>query len=230
MSASSSTKRKPSNSSSHGDSKSVTTVNPQLELAKSIKALVASQDMSHKRIQQLDELMKSITGDFELQITTKKRELEQLNEDYNHRQKTRHLQLEHEFKELEMTKVKEILESRNEMSITKQEHSNLQNQIKELHKAHEDETAQIRASLHHMHEKELKELEKTKRLEVSAQLAEFNAAKTSHTQQIALLHSTIESLRNELMEQRNLTKSVAESSRPQHYQNYERERGVAQGR
>ena len=221
-------KRKTVSGGGH-ESKTIT-VNPQLELAKSIKALVVSQDMSHKRIQQLDDLMKSITGDFELQITTKKRELEQLNEDYNHRQKTRHLQLEHEFKELEMAKVKEILDARHERSITIQEYNNLQTQIQELHKSHEDEIAQIRASLHHLHEKELKELEKTKKLEVSAQLAEFNAGKTSHTQQIALLQSTIESLRNELMEQRNLTKSVAESSRPQHYQSYERERAAPQGR
>lgn len=204
------TKRKHT-SSSLTDSKggSGTTNDSRLELAKAMKALSTALDGSDKRLEALKALQAAMKEDFEIQIEQKKRQLEDLNEEYNHRQKTRHLQLEHEFKELGMAKVKEMLEAQKEMPILCGEYQELQAKIQNMPIAFEEEKRKICETLNRQHAKEIKDLETRKDLESQAKMAEYAAAKTSHTAQVRLLEGTIASLREELKAQRELTGQVA---------------------
>jgi hypothetical protein len=189
------------NVSSSGDAR--------LELARAMKALSTAFDQADKRTEALRTLHQLLKEDIELRFEQKTRQISELEEEYNHRRKTQHVQLNNEFKELGMAKVNEILESRKEIAIPKTEYLDLQARLQSLPAEFEQEKKKLCETLARQHQKELKDVEKHKMLESQATLAEHVASKSSHAAQIKLLQETIDALRAELTAQRSLTGQVA---------------------
>lgn len=181
----------------------------RLELARAMKSLSATYEQADKRTESLRALHQLLKEDIELRFEQKTREIKELEGEYNHRRKTQHVQLMNEFKELGMAKVKELLEERKEMAISKTEYFDLQTRLQTLPTEFELEKKKLFETLSRQHQKELKDVEKHKMLESQATLAEHVASKTSHAAQIKLLQETIDALRSELTAQRSLTGQVA---------------------
>jgi hypothetical protein len=191
------------------DSKSMSSPDARLELARAMKALSATYEQADKRTEALRALHQLLKEDIELRFEQKNREINELEEDYAHRRKTQHVQLNNEFKELGMAKVNELLESRKEMAISRAEYLDLQTRLQSMPAEFELEKKKIYETLSRQHQKELKDVEKHKTLESQATLAEHVASKSSHAAQIKLLQETIDALRSELTAQRALTGQVA---------------------
>ena len=204
-----STKKRAATSSS-------STKDDMLNLTKSVNSLKKTQETFGKSVENMNQLLRDYFEDLELRIATKKRERQDLEEEYARLTKSAKIEIDQDLKAYGYDAAKKILSERKEVPICAEELKKLQEDLRvarsEL-KAAVDEAvkaANERSSRHLAHEL------KTRELEYSAKSANTDAALKQKDSEISVLQRTISDLRSEIEKQRALTEAVASASRPQY--------------
>lgn len=125
-------------------------------------------------------------------------------------------QLEKEFSNDELEKAESICTNNKKVVIDQEEYNNLNKEISSLKEIHET----LDKTLKEKYEKQLNKDLKTKDLENELKCAEMKANIEQQRKEIITLNETISTLKTEITEQRNLTKSVAESTQKAVTQNF----------
>lgn len=185
----------------------------RLELAKAISNITAKQESFNKAVETLEKYKNEILVTLDLEIETKKKELEDLKESYQRLQKDGQIDTDQFLREYKYKGAVDILTDAGEVPVPETRLKKMENEIELLR---QDRTA------------EMEELRKEERVQArrntdlairncelthKAESAELNAEVKQQSHEIDNLRSTIENLKVELAEQRKLTKDVAQASR-----------------
>ena len=193
----------------------------RLLLAQSIHNLVARGDAFVSALDTLQNLSKEKLLELDMNIETKKKEYQDL-----------HLQLENQFKDTEikmkqqlaenkLQAVKEILQSMDMTSIKNSLYEELTKNMDILKKDHQDQLMNVVKMEQEKGASILKQSLQNMELTHKANIAGLTAENESQKKEIIVLRDTIQNLKSELAEQRNLTRDIAQaSSKSQISQNF----------
>lgn len=185
----------------------------RLELAKAISNISAKQESFVKAVDTLEKYKNEILVTLDLEIETKKKELEDLKESYERLQKDGQIDTNQFLREYRYKGAIEILEDSGEVPIKENKLEKMEAEIEELRGDRTEEMETIRKEERSQAKKNMELAIRNCELTHKAESAELNAEVKQQSNEIKNLRDTIENLKFELAEQRKLTKDVAESSR-----------------
>lgn len=155
-----------------------------------------------EKIYNLEKKYEKQNYDLEVQYTAKKYELRK------------------EFENYEYETAVQIIDSRDEINITKSEYEKLKDDLEDFKNNQDEREDSLRKELETNYHKEINYRLKTKELEFTATNATMKATIDQQQKEIQTLTSTIETLKDEISQQRELTRNVAEASQNAITQNY----------
>lgn len=208
MSSSTATKKSRSSSSSTNNTSSI-----RLTLVKTINALATKQEALIKAVENLKDFTTDTLQDLDMQIESKRADLEDLEKQYKVREVDLTIELNQSLKMKEYDAAKDLLSKRGEIPVSKETYESLQTSLETLQKKDTSELDKLRDELRASYKKELNAALSNCELRHKAEIAESSAAIKQRDNQIATLQETISNLRSEIASQRELTRSVAESSK-----------------
>ena len=129
-------------------------------------------------------------------------------------------EMEREFSSYEYEKAVEVIKEKDEISVKKDEFSKLKNELEALTKNQTKREGEIAAEVAGKWKRDMDQALKTKDLEFRATNADMKASIDQMRLQSETLHETIDTLKDEIKEQRKLTKSVADAAQGAITQNY----------
>lgn len=195
----------------------------RLQLAQAINNLAVKSDSIISALSELSKFDKERLQSIDMQLESKKKEYQDETEKLQYDYTKLKVNLENEFADskiklqqnLHSHKVETINKLLSEMGMTMIETVKLQalrndlDNIKDkLESEHEEELDNERSKA----KAELANTVKTSQLEHKAALAELTSQVNQQVKEISVLNDTIKSLKNEISEQRQLTKEVAQAS------------------
>jgi hypothetical protein len=161
------------------------------------------------------EAFKSISNDLEMRFSSKRKQLEDLDEEYEQHQKTKKFELEQAIREEGYKHAIQILSERDEEPIAKTSLTKLKQDFELLQKQKSQEIAAAAESEKAKYIADKKQLEEMSRLKHEAENAKHVAELEQYKMHIKVLQEQIADLKKDADKQRDLTKSLAEASRPQ---------------
>lgn len=188
-------------------------LNGNLELVRSIQKLTKTQKDFMESVNILNAYTEETLNDLNIQIESRKLEIEALDEEFKNCYKRKTIELDLFFEQYRYDGAVKILKDRKEEPISSSELIELREKVKEseeervqeLNSALETERASSKVALHSaLTNSDLKH---------KAEIAELNASVKQQKNEIASLQSTIANLKEEVSAQRELTRAVADSSR-----------------
>jgi hypothetical protein len=171
-----------------------------------------------------EELQNKLNKEFSEKKYKTEKEFNEKNYELDKMYQEKKYNFEHEYRKSidEMERKKEsdayafclgILKQKGETSIKITELNEKNQKLENMAEKHEEELEKLEERLTGEHEKEMKyELEKIK-LTNKSELADLTAQNQQKIKQIEIMQETIDTLKKEINEQRNLTKHVAEAGR-----------------
>lgn len=191
------------------------TQNTKLELAKAVNSLVAKEEAFNNAVKVLENFSAEVLKNLELEIESKHNERAELEIENENRKKFLQIETDQNIKEYQYSAAEKIIKEHGEVCVDEDEWNALNTQIATLKETHQKELNELSKTLVNKHKRELESELKTSELTHQAKEAEVNARVGQQKKEIELLERTIDNLKTEISEQRKLTASVAESSRPQ---------------
>lgn len=185
----------------------------RLALAQAISAVATKQDAFVKAVETLEQYRGEILVNMDLEIETKKRELEDLKESLVRKQKDGKIDTDQFLREYKRRGAVQILQEGDEVPVKKARYEEMEEEIAKLRKDRTEEIEALRKEEREHAKRNTNLAVRNCELTHKAESAETNAAVKQQEREIASLQSTIENLKVELSEQRKLTKDVAEASR-----------------
>lgn len=185
----------------------------RLKFVSAISTLSQTQDKFIKAVEAMSTFNTETLTNLDLEINTKKEELEELTAQYNNTVKSNEIKVKMQLEEFKYNGALDILKERKEVPILETELETLKNRVNELTTERQEELDNIRSE-----EKKKGEVAKNMairnaQLEHKAEIAVLDASVKQQTKEISNLQQTIDNLRHELSEQRKLTKEVAEAGK-----------------
>jgi len=178
-----------------------------------ISNITTKQDSFVKAVETLDKYKTDILQTLDMEIETKKIDLQDMEQEYKHLKKSGQIDTDQFLKEYRYKGALEILEEEGEVSIKEDDLDELKREVESLRQERSEELEKLkkeeRGKAKHVLDDALSRAE----LKHKAEIAELSAEATQQKREIATLQSTIDNLKNELSEQRKLTKDVAQASR-----------------
>lgn len=140
--------------------------------------------------------------------------------DMDHQYQIKLDQAEQEFNHAELEKAITIVNKNKKTILDNEIYDKMTKEMNELKKLNQTIEKDLRNTLEEKYKRELESHIKTKDLESQVQCADMKATIEQQKKEIATLVDTIKTLKSEITEQRNLTKSVAESTQKSVTQNF----------
>jgi hypothetical protein len=194
-------------------STSKTSKSERLEFAEALNAFKPQIEKLTKMTEILQEFTSDTLTKLDLEIESKKTECNVLQEEYKSKLKNEQIQLDLYLREHEYNGAIEILTKHGEVPIASEELAELRSDLEKSQQSHQTELDVVRKEEQTQSKIALASAIKMKELEHQANTAELNARVKELGNEIVSLKSTIETLRDELSKQRELTKSVAEAGK-----------------
>lgn len=189
-----------------------------LAIAKAIQVLAKHKESFAAAVHNCENLEADILGDLEMRINNKKKELADLEVQFEQDKKNRTVELDIELREHGYSSAISIIDKHNELAVSKVLYEKQQSELETLREGNKEQleaaiklTKDAAAQSHAM-------TKRTLELEKKAEMANMEAQLNTSKAQIDLLEKTIESLKQDLADQRDLTRSVAESASKSHSQ------------
>jgi pterin-4a-carbinolamine dehydratase len=129
-------------------------------------------------------------------------------------------EMNREFQQDEYDRALDVLEKKKEVAISEEHYDDISNELKDLKKNQDEHEKKIVKTEEQKWRGLMTNSMKTKDLEFAASSAQMKAEIEQKGKEIDVLHDTIDSLKEEIQEQRKLTKSVAEAGQKQVTQNF----------
>ena len=185
----------------------------RLKLVTAISGLSQTQEKFIKAVETLSEYNSETLTKLDLEINTKKEELEELTTLFNNTVKANQIKVDQQLDEYKYDGALEILKERSEVPILESELESLKNKVVELTNQRQEELNQVKETEKKKGEQAKNMAIRNAQLEHKAQVAVLDASVKQQTKEITNLQQTIDNLRHELSEQRKLTKEVAEAGK-----------------
>lgn len=186
----------------------------RLLLATAITSLTTKQEAFIKAVETMKQLEADTLTNLDLEINTKKLELENLEKDFKRKQKDGQIETDQFLNEYSYEAACKILKEHNEEPINSEKLKTLHNDLDKYKTGHEEELEKLKNKEREKAQKSLKAALTNNELKHKAEVAEMAASVNQQKKEIQSLENTIKNLQNELSQQRQLTKDVAEASRP----------------
>ncbi len=185
----------------------------RLELAMAISNIVSKQDAFTKSVETLQKFQSETLTKLDLEINSKKIELEVLADDYKHKQKDSQIETDQLLAEYKYNGAVNIIKDVNEVPISIDNLQKIKDELKDLRKDRTQELEDIKKKEREHAHKSLTSAMNNCELKHKAEIAELTASVNQQKREITTLQSAINNLQHELSEQRKLTKDVAEAGR-----------------
>lgn len=161
-----------------------------------------------------------MSKDYALKLYNLRNDFDKKQYDLDKTFKLKRDEMNREFASDEYEKALDILDEKEEISVKKEELSKLKTDLATLTKNQEKREREIAEEVAGKWKKNLEHELKTKDLEFRATTADMKASIDNMRQHTETLNETIETLKDEIREQRKLTKSVADAAQGAITQNY----------
>lgn len=189
------------------------------------------KDFSNESIKEIDIKIKKkdeecynkysqLSKDFSFKVTNLQSSFEKKKYDLDRQFQQTRDEMEREFQQNEYEKAVEVLEEKGEIAVVEKDYSALKKECEDLKKTMEKKEKEVLAINDAKWKKEMDIILRTKDLEFQATSADMKAKIEQLNKEVSVLHSTIETLKDEIQEQRNLTRSVAEAAQGAVTQNF----------
>lgn len=185
----------------------------RLELAKAISNLTTKEDAFMKAVDALQNFKEDGLKRLELDMESRKLDLEELKQNIEHIKKNGQIEVDQFIKEYKYDGARKILDDRDEIPIEMDELTRMNDELKKLKMDRSEEMDDIKNKQKDKAKKALTCALNNSELKHKAEIAELKAQNNMSKHEITTLQKTIENLRDEIAEQRKLTKEVAEASR-----------------
>lgn len=184
----------------------------KLQLARAINNITKSREAFNSAVESFNALEQEHLKDLDLRIEEKHQELKDAEEDLSQKRKRGEIDCENDLAEHRRTAAVKFLEATNEVPIDSDELAQLKSDLAsaqmDLTTADEKARAEEKARGQAQMNSALKQQELTNKAEVATLQAQLDQKE----REIEVLHETIRNLRQEVSEQRQLTKDVAASA------------------
>lgn len=158
--------------------------------------------------------------DLELKTTAKRKAMVELDEDYESKKKTKRIELDQEIRAYGYQEALKIIKEHKEVAISEADLAKLNKELQELQELKQNratEMAEVLRQEKEKYEKEMKTFQTTSDLRHQTEVDTQAATIKQLQNHIQVLEKQTQSLQQDIEKQRELTKNVAESSRPQYY-------------
>ena len=185
----------------------------RLELAMAFNALTSNQEAFVKAVETLDKYKTDILQNLDMEIEAKKIDLQDLEAEYAKMKKTGQIETDQFLKEYKYKGAIEILQEEGEVSIKSDRLDKMKEEIDLLRDGHTEELEKIKKDERGKAKSALEDALSRAELKHQAEIANLSAEANQQKKEIKTLQDTIDNLKNELAEQRKLTKDVAQAGR-----------------
>lgn len=156
-----------------------------------------------------DDIFKNL----DLQIDTKQQELTELTKEYENKETDLKISTNQAYREHAYNKALEVLEEHEEIAISEDKYEGMKEELVELRDKLEAEVEKAIAMEKQKGTVALKAAVANCELQHKAEVAEIRATSMQKEGQVEMLMQTIDSMKEEIAEQRKLTQAVAEASK-----------------
>lgn len=184
---------------------------PQFALTKAVQQMNQKQEAFLAGV----ETFKALSADLELRYSSKRKQLDDLDEEFVQKQKTRKFELELALKEEGYQRAVQILAERGETALQTAEWNKLKEEYEVLKRDKAKEVSEVRVAEAQKWVAEKKQLEEMSKLRHEAENAKHVAELDQFKTHIKVLQDQISDLKKDADKQRDLTKALAEANRPQ---------------
>lgn len=184
-----------------------------LAFVKAITKLSQKQEDFMKSVEELKELSADNLSNVQLELKTKREELDDLTKQYDTQKKDMEIKLVQEINEYGYEKAIEIIEEHKQIAVNMSEYDELKQSVELLKTTHEKDMKSKIAELNAIAKKELERELLNTGLKHKAEIAELSATVKQLEKERKTYESTIDNLKQEVASQRELTRQVAEASK-----------------
>ena len=167
---------------------------------------------SNTYAESLKGLIDDYLSDLMNKINMRKEELAYLDEEFNNKKRTSEINLDLDIRKYGREKALEILKETGEIAVFETDYNRLNNDYQELLSKQKEEIKTAVDNEHQRNTKHVAVLKQTLELKNKAEVATVQAKLEAQVTQIELLSDTIKQMKDDLNEQRKLTKDVANAS------------------
>jgi hypothetical protein len=181
----------------------------RLQLAQAINNLVVRGDAFSHALEELNAFSRDKVQQLDLMIEAKKKEYQDITSSLENQYKDFEIKLKQNLQENKLVAVKEVLATLDMMPVANAEFTQLNSELAHIREAH---TAELANSVKQEQDKAKATLQQSLTAQELAHKAEIASLKASVEQQvkeIQVLKETISNLKEEVAQQRALTKEVA---------------------
>lgn len=185
----------------------------RLQLACAISNMVTKSDQFISAVEHFKTFTKESLNDIDMEITSKKVELEVLEEEFKVQRKNGQIKCDLFLQEYRRKGAVELLKESDEEPINSTELRNLRSRLQSVTEEHAKELEDVRRKEKQRGEQAKNAALGNQDLKHKAEVAEMTASVKQYAKEVESLQATIANLRHELSEQRKLTKEVAEAGK-----------------
>lgn len=188
-----------------------------LALAKAVHTIVQKQDAFNKSVEDCSKLIHDGLSNLEMEATSKRRKIDELNVQYEQTKRTRVIELEQDLQEHGYKKALELLAQRKEIAVSEEKWNQVLTRGDELAETVKTIEQTTLARCQKEHAKALQDQQERLTLKHQAEIADHVANSKQLKNHISVLEKQVGTLQQDIEKQRQLTKDVAESARPQYH-------------
>lgn len=183
----------------------------RLVLSEHIAKCTSIMDKFLEATQQFQDYRTDIFADLDRKIEAKKQELDDVTQQISVEEEETRISTKQKLQEYKHDAAVELLSEYDEVPIKSEELKNLRTELEELHQNRESVIEEEVSKVKSEDNKALQVALNNMKLQHTAEVATLKAVAEQKEKEVKVLQNTIDDLKHELAEQRELTKSVASS-------------------
>ncbi len=184
----------------------------RLQLAQAINNLVVRGETFAAALDELSNFSKERLVELDLKIEAKKSEFQDLTNKLENQYKDTEIKLRQSLQETKLVAAKEVLSGLDMTAVTNSEYSNVTSELASLKAQYKTDIEKAIRDEQDKAKSQLTQVLMNKELAHAAEIATLKATTEQQIKEINVLKETIKNLKEEIAEQRTLTKEVAIAS------------------
>lgn len=186
-----------------------------LALTRSINTITKNMQSFEKSVGECKQLIEEGLTDLEIRTTLKRKAMGELDEEYEHKKKSRKIDLEQDLRAHGFEEAVRILKEQKFTAIQDDELHKLKTELAEIKAEGKTQLESALNAERQRFQRDMEVFKTTSSLQNQTEVAKLTANVEKLQDHIKVLENTINAQKNDIDKQRELTKQVAESARPQ---------------
>jgi uncharacterized coiled-coil protein SlyX len=185
----------------------------RLEFVKCLNGFITKQDAFGKSLEILKGFSEDTIKNLDMEIENKKLELEKLDAGYKQRDTDNRISVDQSLKEYKHEQAIKYLEERAEIAVLEVDYNKMTDKLDNIQEEYETKMEKAVSDEKERSQSAIKAIINNSNLAHKADIAEINAKSTQQENEITNLQNMITTLKQEISEQRELTKEVANAGK-----------------